>query len=148
MRSDLTGCRDPKVVQVDQAQMDQRVTQVQLVLLGSQEVQDFRGCQEREEYQDHLAPKETQALSETKDRRGKLELTARGVFLDLLDLLVLEAQTERRVNLDHQDRQDAEEPEEHLGLQVRPVQLVLLASKELLVQTVSPGSKVKQVSRV
>lgn len=41
-------CRDLKVVQVHQDQMDQREALVQLVLLEKQELQDFKECLEKE----------------------------------------------------------------------------------------------------
>lgn len=65
--------RGPKVVQVDQDQMDKRVTQVHQVLMESLEVQDFRGCQGREAYQDPQGQREMLALLEEKDLKEKLE---------------------------------------------------------------------------
>lgn len=85
-------------------------------------------------------------LLEIKDLRAKQELMERGGSLVPLDLLVPVDQMERRVKLDHQDLQDAEAQEELLVLLVSPVRLVLLASLELRVLTVSLGSKVKLVN--
>lgn len=147
VKSGPMGCRDPKAVQVHQDQMDQRVMPVHRALLVSQEVQDCRGCQGREAYQDLQARKETQALLERKDLRAKLELTVHGGFLVLLDLLVPVDPTERRVKLVRQDLQDAEAQEELLVLPVTLVQLVPSASLDPPGLMVSLGSKVKQVSQ-
>lgn len=68
---------------------------------------------------------------EIKDQKVKPELMVPGDSLALLDLLVLPAPMEIRVNLVHQDLQVAEEPEESLVLVVSLVQPVLRASLDL-----------------
>lgn len=64
------------------------------MLLESQEVQDFRGSQEKEAYPDLQARREMLALLEKKDQKERRGLMERGGFLVPLDLLVPVDQTE------------------------------------------------------
>lgn len=140
-----TGCRDLKVVQVDQDQTGQRVASVLRVLQEREVVQDLWGCPEREVYPDLQAPREMQARLGESDWRGTPALTVLGDFLVLWDLLVLMDPMERRVKRARPDLQDAEAPEESLVLLVPPVPPAPLASPDPLVPMVNLGSKVTQV---